>query len=140
MGNYKNHKKQNTKASETRKTVLELLLEWEKAGGRFDLMLKGVLDKYNYLDSRDKAFMSMLARGCVERRITLDYIIDMYADTNGKDIKPAIRNILRMGLFQVFYMEGIADHAACSESVLLAGCMVRNSLRRKRDLRVSSLL
>ncbi len=114
MGNYKNHKKQNTKASETRKTVLELLLEWEKAGGRFDLMLKGVLDKYNYLDSRDKAFMSMLARGCVERRITLDYIIDMYADTNGKDIKPAIRNILRMGLFQVFYMEGIADHAACS--------------------------
>ncbi len=119
MGNYKNYKKQNTKASETRKTVLELLLEWEKVGGRFDLMLKGVLDKYNYLDSRDKAFMSMLARGCVERRITLDYIIDMYADTNGKDIKPAIRNILRMGLFQVFYMEGIADHAACSEAVLL---------------------
>ena len=63
--------------------------------------------------------MSMLARGCVERRITLDYIIDMYADTDGKEIKPAIRNILRMGLFQVFYMEGIADHAACSESVLL---------------------
>ena len=120
MANYKNNKKQNKKASETRKTVLELLIEWEKAGGRFDLMLKGVLDKYNYMDSRDKAFMSMLARGCVERRITLDYIIDMYADTDGKEIKPAIRNILRMGLFQVFYMEGIADHAACSESVLLA--------------------
>ena len=58
MANYKNNKKQNKKASETRKTVLELLIEWEKAGGRFDLMLKGVLDKYNYMDSRDKAYVN----------------------------------------------------------------------------------
>ena len=116
--NGKNKKQKN--ASPSRKLVLELLTEWEKEGGRFDLMLKGVLDKYDYLDKRDKAFISVLSKGCVERRITLDYVIDRYSDTNGKAMKLPVRLILRMAVYQLLFMEGIKDHAACNEAVLLA--------------------
>ena len=60
-----------------RQLVLETLLEVSSKGEYINIVLKGVLDKYNYLDSKKKAFMKKLATGCLERKIELsmDYHI-----------------------------------------------------------------
>jgi len=125
LDNRKNYSKKNkakasSKASETRRLVLDILMESESESVRFDLVLKNSLEKYDYADRQDKAFVSRLSRGCMQRRITLDYIIDQYADTGKKVMKPVIRNILRMGVYQILFMDGVKDFAACNESVALA--------------------
>ncbi|MCM1285579.1 MAG: 16S rRNA (cytosine(967)-C(5))-methyltransferase RsmB [Acetobacter sp.] len=65
----------------------------------------------------DKAFISALVYGVVERKITLDYYISKYLD---KKAKPKIMIILLMGAYQLLYMDKIPDNAAINESVELA--------------------
>lgn len=107
-------------ATLTRGLILEILLEVEK--GEFShLVMKSVLDKYSYLENEDKTFIKRLASGCIERRITLDYIIDQFSKTKANKCKSVIRNILRMGVYQIYYMDSVPDSAAVNEAVKL--CM-----------------
>ena len=72
------------------------------------------------MDKRDRSFLTRLSEGTIERCIELDYIIDMYSKTKVRKMKSVIRNILRMGVYQILYMEQIPDSAACNEAVKLA--------------------
>jgi len=103
------------KTTENRRIVLEILMETSDDSNKLSTVLKNSLDKVDYMDRQDKAFISRLTKGCVERRITLDYVIGLYAKV--KKIKPVIRNILRMGIYQILYMDSVKDFAACSEAV-----------------------
>ncbi len=76
-----------------------------------DNMLKSVLSP------RDRAFISALVYGVVERKITLDYIIDKFTQSSPK---PKVRIILEMGIYQLYYCDKIPSMAAVSESVELA--------------------
>ena len=108
------------KASENRKLVYEILLELERSEQKADVLLHAVLDKYDYLEQRDKAFIKHLTEGCIERKLTLDHVISLYAKTKNGRVKPAVRILLRMGIYQILYMEGVPDAAACNETVALA--------------------
>ena len=111
------------KVSVTREAVLDILSEYDDSeNAKFNIILNNVLAKVDYLDERDKAFIGRLARGCMERRITLDYVIDKYAQIGNKKMKMIVRNILRMGIYQILYMDGAADFAACNEAVNLTIC------------------
>ena len=103
-----------------RQLVLETLLEVSSKGEYINIVLKGVLDKYNYLDSKKKAFMKKLATGCLERKIELDYIIDCFSKTKTVKMKPVIRLIMEMGVYQILYMDNVYDTAACNMAVSLA--------------------
>ena len=103
-----------------RQLVLETLLEVDGKGEYINVVLKGVLDKYNYLDARKKAFIKKLATGCMERKIELDYIIDCYSKTKAQKMKPVIRLIIEMGVYQIMYMDNVYDSAACNMAVSLA--------------------
>lgn len=105
------------KSTENRRIALEILMEASDESVKLSTILKNSLDKIDYMDRQDKAFISRLVKGCVERRITLDYVIALYAKT--KKIKPVIKNILRMAIYQILYMDSIKDFAACSEAVNL---------------------
>ena len=104
----------------TRAIVLEVLTEAEKDQASYGRILSGVLDKYNYLDRRDKAFIKLLAEGTVDRRITLDFILDKKSSVKTHKMKPVIRNILRMGVYQIIFTDSPA-YAVVKESVALAG-------------------
>ena len=52
--------------------------------------------------------------------IELDYIIDAFSKTKVRKMKPLIRNLMRMGVYQIKYMDSIPDSAVCNESVKLA--------------------
>lgn len=104
----------------TREIVLDALLEVERNHVFFNQLIKSVLDKYDYLDSQDKRFIKRLAEGCIERQIELDYYLNQYSSVPVRKMKPLIRCVLRMGVYQILYMDKIPDAAACNESVKLA--------------------
>jgi 16S rRNA (cytosine967-C5)-methyltransferase len=84
------------------------------------------------LDQRDRAFAQQLAYGTIQRRAALDHVIEAFVERP----PPAYaRAALQLGLYQLLYLDGVADHAAVSESVDLikgqrASGMVNAVLRR----------
>jgi 16S rRNA (cytosine967-C5)-methyltransferase len=88
--------------------------------GKFShLVIRETLDKHKELEKQDKSFYTRLVKGTIERKITLDYIINNYSKTKVAKMKPYIRTILRMSVYQICYMSQIPDHAVCNEAVKL---------------------
>ncbi len=72
------------------------------------------------LDARDRAFAMRLSYGVVQRRRTLDHVLDGMSDRSVDALDPPLIAALRLGAYQLLYMDGVADHAAVTESVDLA--------------------
>jgi 16S rRNA (cytosine967-C5)-methyltransferase len=72
------------------------------------------------LDPRERAFAQQLAYGVVQRRATLDHLVASLSSRPVAQLDPRVRDALRLGLFQLLFLGGVADHAAVSESVELA--------------------
>jgi len=104
----------------SRDLVLEALLSIEREDAYSHVVVSGLLEKYNYLDSREKAFMKRLLEGTLERRLELDYVLDLFSKTPVKKMKPLIRELLRMSTYQILYMDSVPDSAVCNEAVKLA--------------------
>ncbi|MBP5554516.1 MAG: 16S rRNA (cytosine(967)-C(5))-methyltransferase RsmB [Lachnospiraceae bacterium] len=100
--------------------ALDALLEAESDGRASSGIITDILNKYDYLDQRDKAFIKLLFEGVTERRITLDFLLDKRSSVKTRKMKPVIRNILRMGYYQMLYTDS-PSYAVCKESVNLAG-------------------
>lgn len=103
-----------------RELVLGILMEVLEENNYSNVVIHNTLMKYQYLKKQDRAFLSRLSEGCIERCIQLDYIIDAFSKVKVKKMKAPIRNILRMGVYQILYMDQVPDSAACNESVKLA--------------------
>ena len=104
----------------TREIVLDMLMELAKGETYCHLLIRDVLKKYNYLDQRDKAFIKRVTEGVVERKIELDYVINQFSNTKVNKLKPLIRELLRMSVYQILYMAQVPDSAVCNEAVKLA--------------------
>lgn len=104
----------------TRELALDMLVSINEEGQYSHLLLHQVLEKYQYLDKKERAFLTRLTEGTIERRITLDYVIDSFSRTKVNKMKPFIRNLLRLGVYQIMYMDSVPDSAACNEAVKLA--------------------
>ena len=104
----------------TRAIVLEILLEMERGEAFGSNIIKQVLDKYDYLEAQDKAFIKRLAEGTLERKIELDYILNQFSKVPVHKMKPLIRCLMRMSVYQILYMDSVPDAAACNEAVRLA--------------------
>lgn len=108
-----------TKEINERELALAILLEIEK-GEKSHIALRQVLEKYQYLGKQERAFLTRLTEGTVERQMELDYIINQFSKVKTKKMKPVIRNLLRLAVYQMKYMDNVPDSAACNESVKLA--------------------
>lgn len=104
-----------------RELALDILLLVTRDGVHCHLAIGQVLEKYQYLEKKSRAFISRLTQGTIERMIELDYVLDCYSKTPVKKMKPVIRCILRSGVYQLLYMDGVPASAACNEAVRLAG-------------------
>lgn len=103
-----------------REIILDMLLELEKTDAYVNLLLADVLEKYDYLDSKEKAFIKRVVEGTVERRIQIDYILDGISKVSVAKMKPLIRALLRSGAYQILFMDAVPDAAVCNESVRIA--------------------
>lgn len=103
-----------------REAVLEILTGIREKGIYSHIAVKEMLDRCERegMDRRQRAFVKRLTEGVIERRIELDDVLRRYAK-KGARIRPVIRDILRMGIFQILYMDSVPDSAACNEAVIL---------------------
>ena len=109
-----------TNSLSLREMALEILLEVERNGAYPNVLLKQTLDKYLYMEKQERAFLTRLVEGTVERKLTLDYYLNQVSKTPVNKMKPVIRCIMRMAAYQIFYMDAVPDSAACNEAVKLA--------------------
>lgn len=103
-----------------RELVLETLLLITKEGEYSHIALKNVLDQYQYLDKKERAFITRVVNGTLERMIEIDYIINQFSKVKVNKMKPVIRTILRSSVYQLKYMDSVPDSAVCNEAVKLS--------------------
>ena len=108
-----------TEKENIRLLVLEALIEIEKT----DIFVKDALHKLlfqkQFLSKQDRAFITRMVEGVTEYRVRLDYIINCFSKTKVNKCKPLIRCVLRMGVYQMLYMDSVPNEAACDECVKL---------------------
>lgn len=109
-----------TKPVNIREIVLGILWEVTEEERYCHVVIRETLEKYQYLEKRDRAFISRVAEGTIENMIQIDYILEQFSTVKVKDMKPFIRNLLRMSVYQLKYMDSVPDSAVCNEAVRLA--------------------
>ena len=105
----------------TRELVLDMLLEITGKHAYSHILIREVLDKYNYMDSRDKSFVKRLTEGTLERMLQIDFILNQFSKVPVAKMKPLIRCLLRMSVYQLLFLDNVPDSAVCNEAVKLAG-------------------
>ncbi len=130
----------------TREVVLTMLTEILEEDKQSHLVISRSLLKYRDADKKDRAFMQRLCEGTIEHLMFLDYDIERFSKVKVRKMKPIIRNILRMGMYQIKYMSNVPASAACNEAVKLAKAkgfqglsgfvngVLRNAARNKETL------
>lgn len=112
-----------------RAIVLDILLEDEKNPGHSNTIIKRELDSRKHLEKKQRAFISRLSEGTIEKRIEEDWLINHVSKITTDKMKPAIRNILRMSVYQIKYMDKVPARAVCNEAVRLASARGFNTLK-----------
>ena len=103
-----------------RDIALSILMDIETHDTYSNIAIGKALHKIQFEDKSKRAFITRLSEGVVESRIKLDYIINQFSKTKINKCKPLIRCLLRMGVYQMLYMDSVADAVACNEAVRLA--------------------
>lgn len=103
-----------------REVVLDMLLEVIEGDKYSHTILNQTLKRYQQQNKQERAFLSHLFMGTVKSYLTLDYIINRHASLPVKKMKPLIRNILRLSVYQLLFMDQIPQSAVCNEAVKLA--------------------
>lgn len=105
---------------DAREVALTVLMDIETNQTFSNLALGNALRRNQFTDKTERAFLTRLVEGVVECRIRLDYVINRFSKTKIRKCKPMIACLLRMGCYQILFMDGVPDSAACNESVKLA--------------------
>ena len=103
----------------TRAFTVRLLVRMENSSAYSNLLLDDALSRSDFSE-QDKRFISALFYGTLERRYTLDAVITAHLKNPKDKLSAEVTNILRMGLYQLLYMDSVPDNAAVDESVKLA--------------------
>lgn len=109
-----------TKEPALREMILDILMEVLEKNQYSHLVLSKALAKYQYLEKADRSFIKRVVDGTVEYCLQIDFILNSYSKVKVTKMKPVIRTILRMSVYQILYMERVPDSAACNEAVKLA--------------------
>ena len=104
-------------ADEVRKTALYILNTLDKEDKTLDSLLENALREKPHFSKQDRAFLQALVYGVLRWRGRLDWIIDYFSKPRLNKINPNVLNILRLGLFQVVYLDRIPVSAAVNTSV-----------------------
>lgn len=102
-----------------RETVLNLTTRIIEKKEPCHIVLSQALGKSGDLQEKDRALIKLLVYGVVERRLMLDRIIEKLSGRPINKLKPVVRNVLRIGIYQLAFTD-IPDHAAVFETVALA--------------------
>lgn len=104
-----------------REIALKTLYKIDKEEAYSNIALdENIKENKNKLDDRDIGFISEIVYGVTSWKLTIDEIIKKYSKLKLKKISPWILNILRMGIYQIVFLDKVPKSAAVNESVNLA--------------------
>lgn len=109
-------------AENARQAAVEALIRVHREGSYSNITLDSLLN-INKFGAADKALVSRLFYGVIERQLTLDYILSAHSRIKLKKMHPTVLELLRAGCYQLVYMDKIPASAAVNESVKLARIM-----------------
>ncbi|MBR0443404.1 MAG: 16S rRNA (cytosine(967)-C(5))-methyltransferase RsmB [Clostridia bacterium] len=116
-----------------RRLAYDILLRCEQDRVYSNIVLDTAIRRHPLSDA-DRALLTTLVYGVIEKKLTLDFIVTRLADRPLDAIDAEVLVLLRMGLYQLCYLDRIPDHAAVSETVELASRRYRgfvNALLRR---------
>ena len=136
-----------------RETALDALIACRKRAAWSNGVLKDYIDR-DRLDRRDAALATRLCYGILQHRGMLDFFLQQLLTGKLKDLHPLVRDILHMGLYQIYELDKVPDSAAVNESVALAkkycrwqrsasglvNAVLRNAVRTKGTLKMPTTL
>lgn len=131
---------------DAREIAADILMEVLEEKQYSHRVLLNALKKYQYLEKQERSFIKRVADGTLERLMQIDFIIESCSAIPLRKMKPAVRTILRMGVYQICYMDRVPDSAACNEAVKLTAKrgfsglkgfvngVLRNIARKKEEI------
>lgn len=102
-----------------RETALNVLIAVRKEKAWSNGILKTYIQR-DKLSNKDAALATRLCYGVIQNRALLDFYLQQLLTGKLKDLHPVVRDILHLGLYQIYLMDRIPDSAAVNESVQLA--------------------
>ena len=108
------------KKENIRELVTDMVTEIVAGREKSHILIRNVLDKYAYLPGNDRNFIKKVTEGTLERLITIDYVLNSFSKVPVNKMKPFIRSLMRMSVYQILYLDKVPDSAACNEAVKLA--------------------
>ena len=131
-----------------RETALNALIACRKNGAWSNGVLKEYVQR-DRLDSRDAGLAAHLCYGVMQNRQKLDFYLKQLLTGKLRDLHPVVRDILHLGLYQIYELDKIPESAAVNESVALAkkycpkqknasglvNAVLRNAVRTKGELK-----
>ena len=131
---------------DAREIAADILMEVLEKKQYSHVVLLNALKKYQYLEKQERSFIKRVVDGTLERLMQIDFIIESFSSTPLRKMKPTVRTILRMGVYQICYMDRVPDSAACNEAVKLTvkrgfsglkgfvNGVLRNIARKKEEI------
>ena len=108
-----------------RETALQALMACRQSGAWSNSALKDLIRR-DRLDPRDAALATRLCYGVLQNRMKLDFYLGQLLSMKLRDLHPVVRDILHMGIYQLYEMDKIPESAAVNESVALTKKYVKN--------------
>ncbi len=102
-----------------RELTLEMLMQVNEGEKLSHHVIHRMLSVHTELSEDDRALATRLFYGTLERQLTLDWILERQTGRSMAGQKPKVRNLLRMGAYQLLFMQQIPPSAACNEAVNL---------------------
>lgn len=101
-----------------RETALRVLVSCRTNGAWADAALKAQMDR-DQLSGPDAALCTRLVYGVMQQRMLLDFYIGAYCSQKPDHLQPPLLDILRLGAYQILFLDKVPDSAAVNESVNL---------------------
>ena len=104
----------------SRTLAYQVLLHLEHKALHPDRLIRATLERHSKLDERDRALLTELVYGVVRWQGRLDWHIDQLSRTRPDKIAPDVRVLIRLGLYQILFLDRVPNHAAVNDSVDIA--------------------
>lgn len=143
--------KVGSKPPSARELALAILTRVETEKAYSNLLLNQTLQKYRP-EKTEAALVTELVYGTIQRKNTIDFFLDRFVAKGSAKLEAWVRNLLRLSLYQLLYLDRIPEHAAVNEAVNIAkrrghsgisgmvNGVLRNAIRRKSELHVPDSL
>ncbi|MEQ8199865.1 MAG: 16S rRNA (cytosine(967)-C(5))-methyltransferase RsmB [Syntrophomonadaceae bacterium] len=139
--------KRGQRVSDPRLAALQIIYQISEKGAYANLILERELERAADMPAQDRRLVTELVNGTIRMLKHLDWVLDLFLQRPVAAQNPWLRNVLRLSLYQLLFLEGIPDYAAIDSGVDLtrskagpglaglANGVLRNIARHRADIR-----